>query len=143
LYRYGTAVKEDKGEAIRWYRDAAARGNDQGKKYLNELLDETSGPLDYGYGTSDAPTVNIGTQTWMAKNLNVSIFANGDPIPEVKTNEEWKKAAEEKKPAWCYYENDPANGAIYGKLYNWYAVSDPRGLAPKGWHIPIEVTSRN
>jgi uncharacterized protein (TIGR02145 family) len=38
--------------------------------------------------------------------------------------------------AWCYYNNDPANGAIYGKIYNAYAVNDPRGLAPQGWHVP-------
>jgi len=48
------------------------------------------------------------------------------------------KAGENKQPAWCYYENDPANGAKYGRLYNWYAVKDPRGLAPRGWHIPSD-----
>jgi uncharacterized protein (TIGR02145 family) len=39
-------------------------------------------------------------------------------------------------PAWCYYDNDTENGKKYGKLYNWYAVNDPRGLAPEGYHIP-------
>jgi len=81
-------------------------------------------------------TVKIGNQIWLAENLNVSHFRNGDPIMEAKTNEEWIKAAKEKKPAWCYYNNDTANGKIYGKLYNWYAVTDYRGLAPEGWHIP-------
>ncbi len=81
-------------------------------------------------------TVDLGNQTWMAENLNVSTFRNGDTIPEVKTTEEWIKAGKEGKPAWCYYDNDTANGRIYGKLYNWYAVDDKRGLAPKGWHIP-------
>jgi uncharacterized protein (TIGR02145 family) len=81
-------------------------------------------------------TVKIGEQIWMAKNLNVEKFRNGDPILEAKTNDEWKTAAENKQPAWCYYENDPANGAKYGKLYNWYAVSDSRGIAPVGYHIP-------
>jgi uncharacterized protein (TIGR02145 family) len=83
-------------------------------------------------------TVVIGNQTWMAENLNVSTFRNGDSIPEAKTNEEWEKAGEEGKPAWCYYENDTSNGRIYGKLYNWYAVNDPRGLAPVGYHIPSD-----
>ena len=83
-----------------------------------------------------AQNVAIGTQLWMNKNLDVSSFRNGDPIPQAKTNEEWKKAGINKQPAWCYYENDPANGVKYGKLYNWYAVSDPRGLAPVGYHIP-------
>ena len=98
----------------------------------------TSAVLDYGYGLTDAVTVTVGTQEWISKNLNIGAFANGDVIPEAKTNKEWKEAGEEKKPAWCYFDNDPANGRKYGKLYNWYAVNDPRGLAPKGWHIPSE-----
>jgi uncharacterized protein (TIGR02145 family) len=81
-------------------------------------------------------TVVIGTQTWMAENLNVSTFRNGDTIPEANTAEDWKTAGENGQPAWCYYENDPANGAKYGKLYNWFAVNDSRGLAPAGYHIP-------
>jgi len=88
---------------------------------------------------SYAQTVTIGTQVWMTKNLDVSTFRNGDPIPEAKTNEEWKKAGENKQPAWSYYENDPKNGAKYGKLYNWYAVNDSRGLAPVGYHIPTDA----
>jgi uncharacterized protein (TIGR02145 family) len=83
--------------------------------------------------------VKIGKQIWMAENLDVTHFRNGDPIPEAKTNEEWKKAGEKKQPAWCYYDNDPANGTKYGKLYNWYAVNDPRGLAPSGWHVPTDA----
>jgi uncharacterized protein (TIGR02145 family) len=82
--------------------------------------------------------VTIGNQIWMAKNLDVSTFRNGDPIPEAKTNEEWEKAGENQQPAWCYYDNDPANGEKYGKLYNWYAVNDSRGLAPAGYHIPSD-----
>jgi TolA-binding protein len=89
--------------------------------------------------TGSYKSVKIGTQTWMAENLNVSTFRNGDPIMEAKTNEEWEKAGKEGKPAWCNYENDPKNGAKYGKLYNWYAVNDPRGLAPAGWHVPSDA----
>lgn len=81
-------------------------------------------------------TVNIGYQEWMAENLNVSHFRNGDPIPEARTNEEWEKAAEKRQPAWCYYDNKPSNGEKYGKLYNWFTVNDPRGIAPEGWHVP-------
>ena len=76
--------------------------------------------------------VKIGNQTWMKKNLDVSKFRNGDIVPEVRSQEEWSNAALENKPAWCYYNNDQANGVKYGKLYNWYAVNDPRGLAPEG-----------
>jgi uncharacterized protein (TIGR02145 family) len=89
------------------------------------------------------PTVIIGSQTWMTENLNASTFRNGDPIPEAKSKEEWEKAVKEKRPAWCYLNNrsiqdDPKNGDKYGKLYNWWAVIDSRGLAPKGWHIPSD-----
>jgi len=87
---------------------------------------------------TNAQTVTIGTQVWMTKNLDVVTFRNGDPIPQAKTSEAWKKAGESKQPAWCYYNNDPANGAKYGKLYNWYAVNDKRGLAPFGYHIPSD-----
>ena len=102
-------------------------------------------------GGSDAPNANIksvksiadevtiGKQVWMTKNLNVDKFRNGDPIPEAKTEGEWKAYNQAGEAAWCYYENDPKNGAKYGKLYNWYAVNDPRGLAPKGWHIPTDA----
>jgi uncharacterized protein (TIGR02145 family) len=85
---------------------------------------------------SFSQTVTIGTQVWMTKNLDVSTFRNGDPIPEAKTPDEWFSYSEAKQPAWCYYDNNPKNGEKYGKLYNWYAVSDPRGLAPEGWHVP-------
>jgi len=93
-----------------------------------------------GFGCiSYSQTVTIGTQVWMTKNLDVVTFRNGDPIPEAKSNEEWEKAGENKQPAWCYYDNDPANGAKYGKLYNWYAVTDSRGLAPVGYHVPSDA----
>lgn len=80
-------------------------------------------------------TVVIGTQEWTTKNLDVSAYRNGDIIPEVKDPNKWAKLT---TGAWCYYNNDPKNGAIYGKLYNWYAVNDPRGLAPEGFHIPSD-----
>jgi uncharacterized protein (TIGR02145 family) len=82
--------------------------------------------------------VTIGNQVWMIENLNVDKFSNGDPIPEAKTKEEWVKAGENKQPAWCYYNNDSAYGEKCGKLYNWYAVIDSRGLAPVGYHIPTD-----
>ena len=81
-------------------------------------------------------TVMIGDQEWTTKNLNVSKYRNGDIIPEVRNQKVWNKLT---TGAWCYYNNDPKNGAMYGKLYNWYAVNDPRGLAPKGFHIPSDA----
>jgi uncharacterized protein (TIGR02145 family) len=88
---------------------------------------------------SYSQSIKIGPQVWNTKNINVSKFSNGEPIPEAKTKEEWNRAGENKEPAWCYYDYNPANGTRYGKLYNWYAVSDHRGLAPKGWHVPSEA----
>ena len=82
--------------------------------------------------------LTIGKQVWMTKNLDVSTFRNGDTIPQAKTDKEWEKAGENEQPAWCYYDNNAKNGEKYGKLYNWYAVNDPRGLAPKGWHVPSD-----
>ncbi len=83
----------------------------------------------------DSLTVIIGTQKWAIANLNVNTFRNGDTIPEARTNKEWVTAGESGKPAWCYYNNDPKLGVKYGKLFNWYAVSDDRGLAPVGWTL--------
>ena len=82
------------------------------------------------------PTIVIGTQQWMEKNLDVMTYRNGDVIPQVTDETAWVGLT---TGAWCYYNNDPLNGAIYGKLYNWYAVNDPRGLAPQGWHIPTDA----
>ena len=85
--------------------------------------------------TIKAQDVTIGTQTWTSKNLNVSTYRNGDKIPQVQDAKAWEKLT---TGAWCYYENKTANGTTYGKLYNWYAVNDARGLAPTGYHIPSE-----
>lgn len=81
-------------------------------------------------------TIQIGYQTWMQKNLDEERFRNGDVIPEVTNWEEWMRAGENEKPAWCYYDNDSILGQKHGKLYNWYAVMDPRGLSPVGFHVP-------
>jgi len=83
-------------------------------------------------------SVRIGNQEWMTRNLDVERFRNGDLIPYIESDEECEKAIENCHPAWCYYYNNPDNGKKYGKLYNWHAVNDPRGLAPKGWHIPSD-----
>lgn len=82
--------------------------------------------LTFGY-------VNIGGQKWMTENLNVAHFKNGDEIPVITDPVEWAAAD---YAACCFYDNDPRNQNEYGKLYNWYAVTDPRGLAPDGWRVP-------
>lgn len=78
--------------------------------------------------------IKIGKQVWMAENLNVTKFRNGDPVLLARTEQEWANATEKKLPACCFYKNTPVSG--YGMLYNFYAVNDPRVLAPEGWHIP-------
>jgi len=81
--------------------------------------------------------VTICDQVWMVENLNVAKYRNGDPIPKVTDDATWCALT---TGAYCYYNNDStAYAAIYGKLYNWYAVIDPRGLAPEGFHIPTDM----
>ncbi len=82
------------------------------------------------------PAVSIGCASWMTKNLNVSTYRNGDPIPKVTNSATWAALT---TGAYCYFNNDSTTyAAVYGKLYNCYAVNDPRGLAPEGWHIPSD-----
>jgi len=86
----------------------------------------------YSYGQS----VTIGTQVWTTKNLEVTKFRNGDPIPQAKTLEEMEAFSKAKEPAWCYYDFNTSSGKKYGKMYNGYAMIDPRNIAPIGWHVP-------
>jgi uncharacterized protein (TIGR02145 family) len=79
--------------------------------------------------------VTIGGQVWTAENLSVSTFSNGDRIGQAKTREAFEQAGEAQIPAWCYPDFNQEKGDRYGKLYNWHAVNDPRGLAPEGWHV--------
>ena len=85
--------------------------------------------------TIKAQEIKIGNQTWTTKNLDVTTYRNGDAIPQVQDKKAWANLI---TGAWCYYDNDASSGATYGKLYNWYAVNDSRGLAPKGYHIPTD-----
>jgi uncharacterized protein (TIGR02145 family) len=82
------------------------------------------------------PDVIIGSQTWTGCNLDITTYQNGDPIPQVQDATAWGALT---TGAWCYYNNDINNGCTYGKMYNAYAVNDPRGLAPIGYHIPSEA----
>ena len=96
------------------------------------MLSETT---TYPNGTA-TPVLTVCCQSWMTKNLDVDKYRNGDPIPKVTDPTAWTALT---TGAYCYYNNDSATyAATYGKLYNWYAVNDPRGLAPEGWHIPTD-----
>jgi len=78
-------------------------------------------------------TVKIGTQVWLVENLKTTKYRNGDPIPTITDDDKWQNT---KTGAYCNYNNDANNSAIYGRLYNWYAVNDYRNIAPIGWHVP-------
>jgi uncharacterized protein (TIGR02145 family) len=80
-------------------------------------------------------TIVIGTQEWMAENLNTSIYRNGDPIPTNLDSATWQATT---SGAWAYYDNDASYACPYGKLYNWYACADARQLCPVGWHVPSD-----
>jgi uncharacterized protein (TIGR02145 family) len=94
------------------------------------------------------PSVTICSQVWATKNLDVTTYSDGTVIPQVTDPTAWESLT---TGAWCYYNNDPANGAVYGKLYNWYAVAGiydaaslaneslRKILAPTGWHIPSDA----
>jgi uncharacterized protein (TIGR02145 family) len=81
-------------------------------------------------------TVLIGNQEWMAENLRTATYANGDPIPNVTVGSAWGQLG---SGAWCNFANDPDNDVVYGKLYNWFAVADPRNACPIGWHAPTDA----
>lgn len=80
--------------------------------------------------------VKIGNQTWMAENLKTTTFKTGESISKVTNNNTWSTAI---FPTWCDYNNDVANGVRYGKLYNWFAATDSRNIAPDKWHVPTDA----
>ncbi|MBN2411533.1 fibrobacter succinogenes major paralogous domain-containing protein [candidate division KSB1 bacterium] len=81
-------------------------------------------------------TVKIGKQLWMAENLKVTRYRNGDAIPEVTDDLKWINLT---NGAYCHYNNNSNNTVNYGALYNWFAVNDSRKIAPKGWHVPSDA----
>jgi uncharacterized protein (TIGR02145 family) len=83
-------------------------------------------------------TVKIGNQVWMAENLKTTHYRDGSPITELELKIPWGGTGEGKAGAWCYYQSDMANNPTYGKLYNWYAVTDRNHLCPTGWHVPSD-----
>ena len=94
-----------------------------------------------GYGTvtdidgNVYQTLVIGNQEWMIENLKVTHYRNGDPIPNITDNGAWTSTT---SGAYCVYYNYPPYADTYGNLYNWYAVDDPRGVAPEDWHVPTD-----
>jgi uncharacterized protein (TIGR02145 family) len=81
-------------------------------------------------------TVTIGTQVWMVENLKVTKYRNGKPIPNVTDMSVWMNL---KTGAYCDYKNAATNSPTYGRLYNWYAITDSSNIAPTGWHVPTDA----
>jgi uncharacterized protein (TIGR02145 family) len=81
-------------------------------------------------------SIVINGQEWMQQNLAVTKYRNGDPIPTGLSDATWSNTT---SGAYAIYNNDAANNTTYGKLYNWYAVNDSRGLCPTGWHVPSDA----
>jgi uncharacterized protein (TIGR02145 family) len=82
-------------------------------------------------------TITIGTQTWMAENLRTTTYRDGSSIPEVPDDKKW---ADLTTGAQCINQNasDKNTVCTFGRLYNWYSVSDSRNIAPEGWHVPTD-----
>lgn len=134
---FTSSLDELKENTIYYFRAYAT--NSIGTAYGNQLsfVTTTANPGCGNITDIDGniyPTVKIESQYWMRENLNTSKYRNGDVIPQVQDQSEWGKLT---TGAWCYFQNgDGTLDKERGKLYNWYAVNDSRGLAPKGWHIP-------
>ena len=110
--------------------------NSYGTSYGSELNFTSANTSNSAVTDIDGNIYQLTTicnQTWTKSNLNVSHYRNGDIIPQVQDPTLWANLT---TGAWCYYDNDQTNEATYGKLYNWYAVNDSRGLAPLGFRIP-------
>ena len=99
------------------------------------IHDDDTGPLTDVDGNT-YQTITIGDQVWMAENLRVTRYRDSTLIPHVTEDTAWRDLT---SGAYCNYDNDQANGATYGHLYNWHAVDDSRGLAPEGWHVPTDA----
>jgi uncharacterized protein (TIGR02145 family) len=119
------------------YYVRAYASNLTGTSYGNQISFQTSplGTVSDIDGNTYS-TLIIGSQVWMKENLKVSKYRNGNPIPSNLDNPTWQNTT---SGAYAIYNNDPANNTTYGKLFNWYAVADPRGLCPVGWHVPSDA----
>jgi uncharacterized protein (TIGR02145 family) len=96
-------------------------------------------PITAKPAPADAPTVAIGDQVWLARNLDATHFANGDPIPRITDAAAWAQAGADGQPAQSAYGNDETRVARDGLLYNYAAVQDPRGLCPPGFRVPTDT----
>lgn len=109
--------------------------------YAGSIKDSTTDNSVSGTSIKDIDgniynTVKIGYQVWMKENLKTTKYNDGTPIPNIKVDSTWEAL---KTGAYSDYDNNPRNSTTYGRLYNWYAVSDARKLCPTGWHVPTDA----
>ena len=130
--------------ATTYYIRAYATRKNGVTKYGNELSFTTLIPPVYGTMTdidgNVYTTITLGTQTWMLENLKVTRYRNGDSILHVTDEAGWRNMKlGTDRGAWCHYNNDTGYESVYGKLYNWYAATDTRNIAPEGWRVPTKA----
>ena len=136
----GTFICELTELSFNTYYVKAFAYNDYGIAYGDEVSFTTVGLSTPGDGVTDIDgnfytSIILGTQEWMAENLKTTKYANGDPIDNITDETIWYSID---TGAWCWYDNDNQWENPYGKLYNWFAVDDPRNLCPTGWHVPTD-----
>ena len=129
------------GQSCTFTRDVTSGGGSSGSSHTCGATNVHNSSQTYGNMTDQDgnvyKTITIGTQTWMAENLRTSHFRNGNLIPIITSNTGWNSST---GAAACWFNNDSANyNCPYGKLYNWYAVSDIRNICPVGWHMPSDI----
>ncbi len=133
-----TSIITDLEPETQYYVRAYATSSN-GTGYGNALafttLEETTGTV-MDIDGNVYQTVIIGNHEWMAENLRVTKYRNGVAIPTGLSNTEWSHTT---SGAYAIYNNDDDILQAYGKLYNWYAVDDERGLCPEGWSVPSDA----
>ncbi len=156
VYYYKNGKTQSEGD----YRDGKEHGQwtyyyDNGQKMSEGHFKDGIKGNDWTFWTKDGQkretdtvtdidgntyiTIKIGNQWWMAENLKVTRYRNGDAIPNVTEKRDW---ANLKTGAYCSYENEREHSVTYGYLYNWFTINDQRGLAPQGWHVPSDAEWR-
>ena len=142
----GNQLKIDKERAVERLKEIRnqtkeyIRKSNESNDYYFGRIDKIKQSIEFNKSTK---TVKIGNQIWMVDNLNVSTFRNGDPIDEIQDERGWRNSMWFGKPAYCYWGNNSRTDEGYGlkwntKLYNWFVISDPRGIAPEGWRVPTD-----
>ena len=135
-----TAVPSNGWQFMRWEGDLLGSDN-PGQVIVDDAKDVVAIFATLSEPVTDIDenvykTVQIGEQVWMAENLKVTRYRNGDAISNVTNSDTWNELD---SGAWVYYNNNESNNDVYGKLYNWYAAADSRGVCPEGWRVPTDI----